>query len=349
MDTMERQQLLFPKDVGTTNRAMMTGGQMGFGWDEVPEDQPPERGRILGQRLGRLAEQGVYLGTSSWKYPGWLGQIYTENRYRVRDRFIQRKFEQECLSEYARVFPTVGGDFSFYQFPSASMWQRTFQQLPDGYRFSLKVPEDVTAYRFANHARYGQRAGMVNGHFMDPGPVCNELLAPLERHRDKLGTVMFEFGTIHEGPCVRVGAFAEKLDAMLDALPTERFDFAVEVRSRNFVFRDSPYLDTLRRHGVAHCLNSWTRMPSVAHQLDIPGILTAGHVAARFLLKPGRTYQQAVDMFSPYERVQEVYPEGREAIRRLIERCRQEQLTLFAFVNNRFEGNAIETIESVLE
>jgi uncharacterized protein YecE (DUF72 family) len=322
--------------------------QMAFGWDSEPED-PPARARSLRQRLQQLAADGIYLGTSSWNYPGWLGQIYDPRRYSVRGRFAQRKFEQECLAEYAGIFPTVGGDFSFYQFPSALMWQRIFEQLPAGYKLGLKVPEDITAYRFGNHARYGERAGMVNAHFMDAALVRDELLAPLEPYRDKIGPVMFEFGAIHDGPFLRVEHFAERLAGLLGALPQGRFALAVEVRNRGFLEAGGPYLSCLQRHGAAHCVSSWTHMPSAGEQLDIPGILTAPQVAARFLLRPGRTYEQAVELFSPYERIKEVYPEGREALRRLIERCRQQKLALFAFVNNRFEGNAVETIEAVLD
>jgi hypothetical protein len=35
----------------------------------------------LAQRVGALAAQGVFIGTSSWKYPGWLGTIYDRGRY----------------------------------------------------------------------------------------------------------------------------------------------------------------------------------------------------------------------------------------------------------------------------
>ena len=76
----------------------------------------PRQARTL---LRRLAESGVYFGTSSWKYEGWLGSIYTPKRYVTRKKFSRKKFEAECIREYAATFPTVGGDFSFYQFPSA--------------------------------------------------------------------------------------------------------------------------------------------------------------------------------------------------------------------------------------
>ena len=32
-----------------------------------------------GERLKRWASHRVYFGTSSWKYPGWQGMIYTRS------------------------------------------------------------------------------------------------------------------------------------------------------------------------------------------------------------------------------------------------------------------------------
>lgn len=337
----------------------MSDKQLGFGWQE--EEVAPanarrkgERGGVLPQiaplarRLHDLAGRGVYLGTSSWKYPGWLGQVYDPAAYATRGKLAKTRFERDCLAEYARVFPAVGGDFSFYQFPSDAYWKRLFDQVPDGFQFGLKIPEEITAERFSKQARYGKRAGQDNPGFMDAALLKARFLDPLEPYRDKVGVLMFEFGQIHKGPRAAVGPFAEALGAMLDDVPTDRFRFAVEVRNRAFLDQPDEYLDCLRTHGVAHCFNSWTRMPPVEEQLAIPGIFTADHAAARFLLKPGRAYSQAVDMFSPYESVEDPYPEGRDAMSELIQRCLGEQRMLFAFVNNRFEGNAPETIDEVI-
>jgi uncharacterized protein YecE (DUF72 family) len=84
----------------------------------------------LAGRLRALAEQNIYIGGSSWKYEGWLGQIYTRDRYLSRGRFSRRLFEQECLREYAQTFPTVCGDFAFYQFPTEEFWRRLFAHVP---------------------------------------------------------------------------------------------------------------------------------------------------------------------------------------------------------------------------
>jgi hypothetical protein len=44
-------------------------------------------------KLTELAEAGVSIGTSSWKYPGWCGQLYDEQRYLKRKKFSKAKFE----------------------------------------------------------------------------------------------------------------------------------------------------------------------------------------------------------------------------------------------------------------
>jgi uncharacterized protein YecE (DUF72 family) len=328
----------------------MAGDQMAFGWadESEPAGMPPEI-RPLAERLERLAERRIYLGTSSWKYPGWLGRVYNPARYQTRGKFSSRKFNDECLNEYANIFPTVCGDFAFYQFPTEAIWKRTFGQVPDGFQFSLKVPEDVTVERFPNLPRYGRRAGKSNPDFMDARLVRERLLERLDPYRNQLGVLVFQFGTIHEGPMSEPKEFAGALSNMLDDLPTTQYRFAVEVRNPAFLDPGSGYLDTLRDHGVAHCLNSWTRMPSLRQQISIDGVFTAGHVVVRSLLRPGRTYQQAVEQFSPYERVQDPYPEGRAALRELIESFMPGENALYVFVNNRFEGNAVETIESAVE
>jgi hypothetical protein len=47
-----------------------------------------------------LARQNVYIGTSSWKYPGWRGMLYDPARYEYRGKFAQTRFNRACLREY---------------------------------------------------------------------------------------------------------------------------------------------------------------------------------------------------------------------------------------------------------
>ena len=79
------------------------------------------------------------------------------------------------------------------------------------------------------------------------------------------------------------------------------------------------YFECLARHQVAHVFNSWDAMPLVGEQMALPGCRTNPDlVAARFLLKPGRKYEQAVKAFEPYDSIKEENPEAHEAGRALI-------------------------------
>ena len=94
----------------------------------------------LAKRLRTLADENIWIGTSSWKYPGWLDQIYTRERYITRGKFSQKRFEAECLAEFAETFPIVCGDFSFYQFPSPEYWKKLFGSAPPGLHSKIVSP-----------------------------------------------------------------------------------------------------------------------------------------------------------------------------------------------------------------
>jgi hypothetical protein len=71
---------------------------------------------------------------------------------------------------------------------------------------------------------------------------------------------------------------------------------------------------------------------------------------ARFLLKPGRKYEEAVKQFSPYDRLREPNAGGRKAARALIGKVTGKEglRSAFIYVNNRFEGNALMTIQAIV-
>ncbi len=309
-------------------------------------DEPNSTRTKLAASLKALSGQGIWIGTSSWKYDGWLGQIYTEQRYRTRGRFSRKKFEAECLNEYAEVFPSVCGDFSFYQFPEPAYWSRLFASAPRSLRFAFKVPEEITVETFPTHARYGARAGQRNPSFLDAGLFEHALVGLLRPYREQVATLIFEFGTFAKKTFASRVEFLERLDPFLAAL-TPEFRYSVEVRNQEYLAPD--YFDCLRGRGVAHVFNSWTRMPPLAAQIALPGAFTADFSVVRALLRPGRAYAQAVEQFSPYQAVQDPNPDARAAIRAIIARAKQYREEVYIYVNNRLEGNAPGTIESIVE
>jgi len=296
--------------------------------------------RALSARLRTLADQKIFIGTSSWKYPGWLDQIYTRDRYLWHGKFSQKRFEAECLREFAETFPVVCGDFSFYQFPPPEFWKKLFDGAPPALKFALKVPEEITVEVFPLHPRYGARGGRPNESFLDTEILRAMFLEPLKPYRDRIACLIFEFGARH----APLADFVARLNPLLDALP-DWFRYSVEVRNRDYL--DDLYFSSLRSRRIAHVFNAWTKMPPLREHLAIPEAFTADFIVVRALLAFGRTYETAVQQFSPYDKIRDENREGRESLRALIERMREERRAMYLFVNNRYEGNSPETIRAI--
>lgn len=295
-----------------------------------------------------LARRGVFLGTSSWKYEGWCGLLYDAARYAFRGRFARARFERGCLEEYATVFPTVCVDAAYYTFPRETQLRELAAQVPPGFRFAFKVTDAITLPRFPNLPRFGPRAGQRNPDYLSVPRFCEEFLGPLESIRDRVGPLILEFSRFHTTDYAQGRDFVADLDRFLSALPAG-WRYAVEIR--NATFLQPAWFECLARHGVAHTFNNWTAMPPAGAQMDLPGAATAPFSVARFLLRPGRSYEDAVQRFSPYRELGEVSPEARAAGARLIRAGLQAgpERPTFSYVNNRLEGNALMTLAAMIE
>ena len=159
---------------------------------------------------------------------------------------------------------------------------------------------------------------------------------------------MFEFSRFWPSDYAQGREFVADLDRFLGQLPRD-WSYGVEIRNHQWLQPD--YFQCLARHRVAHVFNSWEAMPSVDEQRGMPG--SQPHpalVAARFLLKPGRKYEEAVQLFQPYDRTREVNHEARAAGAALIaDGVKAAGRQTFIYVNNRLEGNALATIEAMIE
>jgi len=221
--------------------------------------------------------------------------------------------------------------------------------VPADFLFALKVTDQITIKRFARLPRFGLRAGAVNEDFLNADLFASAFLGPCDAFQANIGLLIFEFSHFSPREFKRGREFVEALDQFLGKLPPG-WRYGVEIRNRTFL--QPEYFAALARHGAAHVLNSWQGMPPLDEQLALPGIRTTpDFFGARLLLKPGRKYEEAVRLFSPYNRVKDPYPEARTAGARLIRDARRHGGATrgFIFVNNRLEGNALATIAAMLE
>ena len=307
-----------------------------------------ERDRMK-QKAEELAASGVFIGASSWKYEGWRGMLYDESRYVYRGKFAVSRFEKNCLSEYAGVFKTVCVDAAYYTFPSHNYLQGLTAQVPPDFQFGFKVTDEITIKKFPNLARFGHRAGNPNEHYLNAKLFADAFLRPCEPFRNQIGLLMFEFSRFYPNDYEYGREFVADLDNFLGQIP-KGWPYAVEMRNHKWLQPD--YFQCLASHGVTHVFNSWDAMPPVNEQIAMPGSQTnPALTAARFLLKPGRKYEEAVKTFQPYDRVKEKNDEARAAGAKLIAegKAAARKKKTFIYVNNRLEGNALETIAGMVE
>ncbi len=299
-----------------------------FGSTE-PLPEPSAELVRLAQRLPSL----VRFGTSTWTYDGWFGDVY-HRRYRGAQ-------PAKRLEEYVRypLFRTVGIDSAFYEPPTEEVLRAYAQALPPGFPCVTKVWDRITAKRL------DQGKGDRNPDFLNADLFKDGVLGPYTREfQDHVGCFVFEFQAMRGKDLPHPLEWADALDTFLAALPRD-FRYAVELRNAELL--TDLHGDVLRHHGVAHVFNSWTEVPTIGAQLDLPWTFPAGFTVARALLRPGRRYADAVKQFEPYDRIQEPVPELRSDLLRLVEEALRRRIEAFILANNRAEGNAPGTIREV--
>ena len=100
--------------------------------------QPPSRELV---RLGEKLPRGIYLGTSSWNFPGWRGIVWAPMSG-------TKTLARDGLSAYSRypIFKTTGIDRAYYRPLTAAQYRAFADQVPENFRFLVKAPQQVTDY-----------------------------------------------------------------------------------------------------------------------------------------------------------------------------------------------------------
>jgi uncharacterized protein YecE (DUF72 family) len=103
-----------------------------------------------------------YVGTSGYSYPKWKGSFYPA-----------KLPANQMLGFYAERFRTVEINNTFYRPPTASVLAGWAAQIPDGFRFVLKAPQEIT------HVRKLADVGAAVASFLEAAGTLNERLGPL--------------------------------------------------------------------------------------------------------------------------------------------------------------------------
>ncbi len=312
-------------------------GLFGSPADDAPDSTSSRQEELA--KLGARLPEKLRFGTSSWTFPGWAGLVY-HRRYAN-----QRAFLRESLAEYAQhpLMRTVGIDRGYYTPVPKEDLAAYARQLPSGFRAAMKVWQQVTMPGYPRHPRYGSEAGKRNPRFLDPvlfrESVHEPVLAAFAEH---MGPWIVE---IAPSPFpVDPEWFLEKLDAFLKEVPRD-FPFAVELRDRKLL--TARYASKLRDHGASHVFNYWSRMPGLAEQMRVEGLLDADLIVARLLLPPGERYAELKDAYAPFDRLVAPQTRMRQDVIRLVRQAVERDADCYVLVNNKAEGSSPLTVEAL--
>jgi uncharacterized protein YecE (DUF72 family) len=305
-----------------------------------PAEAPPPRSKVQPApvaeehaRLGERVPAGLWVGTSTWSFPGWAGILW-------RRKHGTSLLAREGLGAYAAhpLLTGVGLDRTYYQPLAAPEYAAYAAQVPEGFRFVVKAHEALTVSHWPDRERYGSRRGEENPLFLDPAYAAEEVVGPtVEGLGERLGPLVFQFAPQDVGAPL---AFIERLFAFLDALPTGPL-YAVEVRNRELLVPQ--YALALADAGVSPCLTVHPRMPPLPEQWRATARVALAERPAlvlRWMLRPGQTYDGARARYEPFDRLVDPDPDHRAVIADLARRALGEELPVFITVNNKAEGSA---------
>lgn len=290
----------------------------------------PEEVRALAGRL----PGGVYLGTSSWSFPGWRGILWGEE-------YSEQVLARRGLATYARhpLFRTVGIDRTHYAPIDAAAFGAYAEAVPAEFRFLTKAHEGCTLAVYPSHPRYGAQRGQRNPLFFDAAYARDQVVAPfVEGLGGKAGPLLFQLA---QQPMEVLGGtprkFAEKLYRFLRDLPRGPL-YAVEVRNAQLLTAD--YRAALRAAGAVHCINSIPQMPPPLSQ-PLP---EEGPLVLRWLLAPHHTYEGAREAFFPFDKLVEPDVTIRRQVARLVRAAHKRGAPAWVISNNKAEGSAPLTL-----
>lgn len=285
--------------------------------------------RALGERL----PSGLYLGTSSWAFPGWAGLVYDREA-------AQSTLAREGLHAYGQhpVLRTVGIDRTFYAPVSSVTFAEYAAQVPAHFRFLVKAHEVCTLARFPQHERYGVHRGQPNERFLQASYAADMVVAPfVEGLGEKAGPLVFQFPPQDTRGFGGPARFVERLHAFFAALPRGPL-YAVEVRNEELLTEG--FAQALAELGVSPVLSAWRHMPPVVQQAVRTRAMASRALVARWMLPPHLGYEEAYARYAPFHRLVEEDTVTREALAGICAAAANRGVQTFVIINNKAEGSA---------
>lgn len=283
--------------------------------------------------LARELPHHLYLGTSSWFFPGWRGLVWD----RVAD---EATLSRHGLAAYAQhpLLGTVCVDRAFYAPLSRAQYAAYAAQVPASFRFVVKAPGAITQ----SWLRDREGKPEANPGFLDAQAAAAQFVAPcMEGLGDKAGVLLFQFPPLGRAHLRDPRRFVQRLQAFLSALPSGPF-YAVELRDAGLVTH--AVLAALRKVGAHYCVSVHPRLPAVAVQAVAMAGAGPAPLVVRWNLNPRESYEAAKARYAPFDRLVDEDVSTRESIARLVGAALRAGEPAYVIANNKAEGSAPLTL-----
>lgn len=303
-------------------------------------------------RLGRQLPSSVYLGTSSWSFPGWRGIVYGGS-------YSESTLAREGLVAYAEhpLLRLAGIDRSFHQPLTAREFERYANQVPEGFRFLVKAPALVTdAFIRAERGVPAQ----PNPRFLDAGAATETFVVPaLEGLAARSGPLVFQLPPLPRSMTTDDAGHAtiERIGAFLSALPRQVGTltplYAVELRNPELL--TPRFIRMLRDCGARFTIGIHAGMPAAARQSAALRALDAlpeegddwrlkGPLVVRWNLHSGFRYDDAKSRYAPFDRLIDPDIATRGTLAHLVHVALKSGQPSYIIANNKAEGSAPLTL-----
>jgi uncharacterized protein YecE (DUF72 family) len=138
----------------------------------------------------------------------------------------------DYLGFYAERFHTVEVDSTFYACPSARTVNNWAARTPDGFIFSVKIPQTITHEKVLT----------------DCDTELTEFLRTMDTLGPTLGPIVFQFPFFNRSILRDRHEFLDRLVPFVRKLPNSH-KFAIEMRNRDWL--NAEFADLLRDHKIA--------------------------------------------------------------------------------------------------
>ncbi len=315
-------------------------------------------GEIAGQEfMFRGLHPDVSIGTASDRYAGWVGQIYSADRYagRIRSRqnkvggraFTEKVLPIDSVQEYFDHFEVLELDFTFYRLLSEADGSPTQnlqvlrnyeKHLGEDDSLLLKVPQVIFAQKLRR-----QKGFIPNPDYLNAEVFTRQFYLPaVELLGKHIRGFVFEQEYQRKQDRSPPEKTAEDLNRFFASIPRDD-RYHVEIRTEALL---TPSLfKVMKRHGVGQVLSHWTWLPALQRQFELSHSTftnSGGQCILRLLTPRGLRYEEAYARAHPFDRIVEgMATRGMiEETVGLMEKAIEKKARVNVIVNNRAGGNA---------